>query len=191
LPINGYAVPFHINTIKSAIKQEEGDYTVIRIMFVTPGQIVGKKEDTVYRISFRASYPRLTRHDLQPFEDVNSNFIRGVTFRSTDSHRFAEIHRIIMELKKAATKQEQERREMAEVVDQEKLSEDRARPLRLSDTWLRPSFEGKRSTGDVEVHHNGIRWASGGRNDHKIGQWSPVSSGLVEAQKGWLLTSTI
>jgi nucleosome binding factor SPN SPT16 subunit len=75
-----------------------------------------------------------------------------------------------MELKKAATKQEQERKEMAEVVDQDKLVEDRARPLRLSDTWMRPSFEGKRSTGDVEIHQNGIRWASGARNDHKVGQ---------------------
>ena len=47
LPINGYAVPFHIKTIKNAIKQEEGEYTIIRIMFVTPGQLTGKKEDTV------------------------------------------------------------------------------------------------------------------------------------------------
>jgi nucleosome binding factor SPN SPT16 subunit len=47
LPINGFAVPMHINTLKNVIKQEEGDFTVLRFMFVTPGAITGKKEDTV------------------------------------------------------------------------------------------------------------------------------------------------
>lgn len=41
----------HINTLKSIIKQDEGDYTVLRLMFTTPGAITGKKEDTV-RSSF-------------------------------------------------------------------------------------------------------------------------------------------
>ena len=47
LPINGYATPFHINTIKNVSKNEEGDYTYLRINFQSPGQIAGKKEDTV------------------------------------------------------------------------------------------------------------------------------------------------
>jgi len=46
LPINGYATPFHINTIKNVSKNEEGDYTYLRINFQSPGQIAGKKEDT-------------------------------------------------------------------------------------------------------------------------------------------------
>lgn len=47
LPINGFAVPFHIKTLRSVVKQEEGDYTTLRLMFIAPGQITGKKEDTV------------------------------------------------------------------------------------------------------------------------------------------------
>lgn len=47
LPIQGFAVPFHINTIKNANKNEEGEYTYLRINFQTPGQLTGKKEDTV------------------------------------------------------------------------------------------------------------------------------------------------
>lgn len=47
LPINGYATPFHINTIKNVSKNEEGEYTYLRINFQSPGQIAGKKEDTV------------------------------------------------------------------------------------------------------------------------------------------------
>lgn len=54
---------------------------------------------------------------------------------------------------------------MADLVDQDRLVE--GRRARLHDTWLRPAFEGKRSTGDVEIHQNGIRWASKARSEHK------------------------
>ena len=59
----------------------------------------------------------------QPFEDHNATFIRGITYRSTDSFRFAEIHKEISDLKKAATKKENEKKEMADVVEQDKLIE--------------------------------------------------------------------
>jgi nucleosome binding factor SPN SPT16 subunit len=52
LPINGFAVPFHINAIKNAVKNDEGDYTLLRINFQTPGQVAGKKEDTVSTVYF-------------------------------------------------------------------------------------------------------------------------------------------
>lgn len=54
---------------------------------------------------------------------------------------------------------------MADLVDQDRLIE--GRRARLHDTWLRPAFEGKRSTGDVEIHQNGIRWSSKARTEHK------------------------
>jgi hypothetical protein len=47
LPIHGFAVPFHINTIKNVSKNDEGDFTYLRVNFQTPGQLAGKKEDTV------------------------------------------------------------------------------------------------------------------------------------------------
>lgn len=59
----------------------------------------------------------------QPFEDPNATFIRGITYRSTDSFRFAEIHKEISDLKKAATKKENEKKEMADVVEQDRLIE--------------------------------------------------------------------
>ncbi|POY72753.1 hypothetical protein BMF94_4160 [Rhodotorula taiwanensis] len=150
LPIHGYAVPFHINTLKSLIKQEEGDYTVLRFMFTTPGAITGKKEDT-------------------PFEDPSATFIRGITYRSTDSFRFAELHKEISDLKKTATKRENERKEMADVVEQDKLVEIKGkRPIRLTEVQLRPSFDGKRQSGDVEIHSNGIRYQSSLKSEQKL-----------------------
>lgn len=47
LPVHGFAVPFHINTIKNASKTDEGEFTFLRINFQSPGQVAGKKEDTV------------------------------------------------------------------------------------------------------------------------------------------------
>lgn len=40
-----------------------------------------------------------------------------------DSFRFTEIHKEITELKKAAVKKENEKKEMADVVEQDKLAE--------------------------------------------------------------------
>lgn len=140
----------HINALKSIIKQEEGEFTVLRFMFVTPGAITGKKEDT-------------------PFEDPGATFIRGVTYRSTDSFRFTEIHKEIQDLKKAAVKKENEQKDMADVVEQDRLAEIKGkRPVKLTDVQVRPSFDGKRQSGDVEIHSNGIRYQSSVKADQKI-----------------------
>ncbi|PLW13790.1 hypothetical protein PCANC_19533 [Puccinia coronata f. sp. avenae] len=150
LPINGFAVPFHINTLKNVVKQEEGDYTVLRFMLVAPGQITGKKEDT-------------------PFEDPNATFIRGLTYRSTDNEHMNEVYKKVTDLKKAVLKREKDQAEKADVVDQDQLIEIKTRrPIKMLDISVRPSFDGKRQAGDVEIHTNGIRYQSTLRSDHRI-----------------------
>ncbi|KAI8460997.1 FACT complex subunit-domain-containing protein [Phakopsora pachyrhizi] len=150
LPMNGYAVPFHINTLKSVVKQEEGDYTVLRFMFIAPGQITGKKEDT-------------------PFEDPNATFIRGLTYRSIDQEHMNDVYRRVTDLKKAVLKREKDQAEKADVVDQDQLAEIRnRRPIKMLDISVRPSFDGKKQAGDVEIHQNGIRYQSTLKNDHRI-----------------------
>lgn len=44
----GMAVPFHISTLKNASKSDEGDFVMLRLNFLTPGQAGGKKEDLVW-----------------------------------------------------------------------------------------------------------------------------------------------
>ncbi|KAF7311639.1 FACT complex subunit SPT16 [Mycena kentingensis (nom. inval.)] len=142
LPMHGFAVPFHINTIKNASKNEEGDFVYIRINFQTPGQLTGKKEDT-------------------PFENPDATFIRSVVFRSSDMNRFDNVYRQITELKKEANKREQNKKEMADVVEQDKLIEQKARrPSKLPDAFIRPALDGKRLAGEVEIHQNGVRYVS-------------------------------
>jgi nucleosome binding factor SPN SPT16 subunit len=107
LPIMGRPVPFHINTIKNANKSDEGEYAFLRINFLSPGQGVGRKDD-------------------QPFEDPNAHFVRSLTFRSKDAQRMQDISEQITDLRKSMTRKEQERKDMEDVVEQDKLSEVRS-----------------------------------------------------------------
>ena len=107
LPIMGRPVPFHINTIKNASKSDEGEFSYLRINFLSPGQGVGRKDD-------------------QPFEDPSAHFVRSLTFRSKDAVRMQDISEQITELRKNAVRREQEKKEMEDVVEQDKLSEIRS-----------------------------------------------------------------
>ncbi|EME38930.1 hypothetical protein DOTSEDRAFT_160702 [Dothistroma septosporum NZE10] len=140
LPIMGRPVPFHINTIKNATTSTEGGFCYLRINFLSPGQGVGRKDD-------------------QPFEDPSAQFIRSLTFRSQSYDRMEDIQNQITEMKKAANRKEQEKKDMEDVVEQDKLVEIRnRRPYRLDNIYMRPAVESKRVGGSVEIHQNGLRY---------------------------------
>lgn len=140
LPIMGRPVPFHIHTLKNATTSTEGGFCYLRINFLSPGQGVGRKDD-------------------QPFEDPTAQFIRSLTFRSKDTNRMEDIKDQITDMKKAAVRKEQEKKDMEDVVEQDKLVEIRnRRPIRLDNIYMRPAMESKRVGGAVEVHQNGLRY---------------------------------
>lgn len=140
LPIMGRPVPFHINTIKNASTTTEGNFCFLRLNFLSPGQGVGRKDD-------------------QPFEDPNAQFVRSLTFRSKDARHLTDIADQVTEMKKAATRKEQEKKDMEDVVEQDKLVEIRnRRPHRLDNIFMRPAMESKRIGGAVEIHQNGLRY---------------------------------
>ncbi|PGH16894.1 FACT complex subunit spt16 [Polytolypa hystricis UAMH7299] len=148
VPIMGRPVPFHINAIKNASKSDEGEFAYLRINFLSPGQGVGRKDD-------------------QPFEDPQAHFVRNLTLRSKDHDRLAQVAQDITELRKNALRREQEKKEMEDVVEQDKLVEIRnRRPAKLPDVYLRPPLDGKRVPGEVEIHQNGLRYLSPLRSEH-------------------------
>ncbi|KAL7270396.1 FACT complex subunit spt16 [Rhizina undulata] len=150
VPVFGRPVPFHISTLKNVSKNDEDEFTYLRINFLSPGQGVGRKDE-------------------MPFEDPNAHFLRSLTYRSTDNDRMAEICASIQDMKKNAVKREQERKEMEDVVTQDNLIEIRnRRPQRLSEVYVRPALDGKRVPGEVEIHQNGLRYQSPLRSDHRI-----------------------
>ena len=73
---------------------------------------------------------------MQPFEDPDVMFIRSVTYRSMDDHRFDMISKQITDLKEV-NKREQQKKEMADVIEQDVLVEIKGRkPHRLTDRTL-------------------------------------------------------
>ncbi|MDA4133226.1 MAG: hypothetical protein OK454_08915, partial [Thaumarchaeota archaeon] len=107
LPVMGRPVPFHINTIKNASKSDEGEWAFLRVNFLSPGQGVGRRDD-------------------QPFEDASAHFVRSLTFRSMDGDRYSDIATQISNMKRDAVKKEQEKKDMEDVVEQDKLIEIRS-----------------------------------------------------------------
>lgn len=143
LPIMGRPVPFHIHTIKNASHTPEADFTSLRINFLSPGQGVGRKDD-------------------QPFEDPNAHFIRSLTFKSHDVDRIDQITKDITELKKEVVRRETEKKQMEDVVEQDKLIPLKSRkPHMLDLIFIRPALDGKRIPGSVEIHQNGLRYVHG------------------------------
>ena len=75
----------------------------------------------------------------------------------------------INDLKKEANKREQQKKEMADVIEQGSLVELKSRrPAKLPEVFIRPALDGKRLPGEVEIHQNGIRYQSLG--SQKVGK---------------------
>jgi nucleosome binding factor SPN SPT16 subunit len=127
----------------------------------------------------RHQIKQLTGGTHQPFEDPDATFIRSITYRSSDGHRFDTISKQITDLKKEINKREQQKKEMADVVDQGSLVELKGRrPLKLPEVFVRPALDGKRLPGEVEIHQNGLRYQSP-MGSQKIGRMRSMSLLLV------------
>ena len=78
-----------------------------------------------------------------------------------EGHRFDTISKQITELKKEVNKREQQKKELADVIEQDTLIEIKGRrPYKLQEVFIRPPLDGKRLPGEVEIHQNGIRYQS-------------------------------
>ncbi|KAI9230576.1 MAG: putative SPT16-general chromatin factor [Piptocephalis tieghemiana] len=152
LPINGQPVPFHLSTLKNVVKSEEGEYVTLRFNFITPGLVGGGGE--------------------QVFEDPNATFVRAFVYRSRAVGRLSSVYKEISDLRKTLTKMEAERKEREDIVRQDKLIEGSAgggrRPERLPAVFARPTLDGKRVVGDLEIHSNGLRYQSPMRRENRI-----------------------
>ncbi len=58
-------------------------------------------------------------------------------------------------------KREQQKKELADVIEQDILVEMKGRrPHKLPEVFVRPAPDGKRLPGEVEIHQNGLRYHS-------------------------------
>ncbi|XDT18685.1 Hypothetical protein J6896_00550 [Nakaseomyces glabratus] len=174
VPIYGRPVPFHINSYKNGSKNEEGEYTYLRLNFHSPGSAGGISKNVV---------------EL-PYDDSPDNqFMRSITLRSKDGDRMSETFKQITDLKKESTKREQERKALADVVQQDKLIENKTgRTKRLDQIFVRPSPDTKRVPSTVFIHENGIRYQSPLRTDSRIDiLFSNIKNLIFQSCKGELI----
>ena len=88
-------------------------------------------------------------------------FVKELLFRSLDVRRLTQQFRLIQELRKRYRQREAQAAAEADLVTQDKLQKltDQRAP-RLSDLTMRPQMAGRKSTGVLEAHANGMRFTT-------------------------------
>ncbi|GMI35190.1 hypothetical protein TeGR_g3113, partial [Tetraparma gracilis] len=148
LPIAGNPIPFHISTVKNVVLPDPDRATYLRLNFHTAGAALAKDVPTNLAKLIEKHSPYAT-------------FIREMTFRSLDSANLTQAYRQILELRKRVKQREQKEQEESNLVEQPKLKRmtDGKIP-RLLDLTMRPVFSGRKTTGALEAHENGLRFRS-------------------------------
>ncbi|KAL2347869.1 hypothetical protein Fmac_001869 [Flemingia macrophylla] len=153
LPINGSMVPFHVAFIRTVSSQQDTNRNCyIRIIFNVPGT-------------------PFSSHDANSMKFTGSIYLKEASFRSKDSRHISEVVQSIKTLRRQVVARESERAERATLVTQEKLqlANNRFKPIRLSNLWIRPAFggRGRKIPGTLEAHANGFRYSTT-RQDQRV-----------------------
>ncbi|KAK4265309.1 hypothetical protein QN277_026377 [Acacia crassicarpa] len=153
LPINGSMVPFHVAFIRTVSSQQDTNRNCyIRIIFNVPGT-------------------PFSPHDANSMKFPGSIYLKEASFRSKDSRHISEVVQSIKTLRRQVVARESERAERATLVTQEKLqlANNRFKPIRLPDLWIRPNFggRGRKIPGTLEAHVNGFRYSTT-RQDERV-----------------------
>jgi nucleosome binding factor SPN SPT16 subunit len=143
VPLKDQRVPFHVSTIKNVSKSEEGRYTYLRINFFAPGTAL---KDLGY--------------ELPALRGDQAYFLHELLFRCADSKSAAAAYRMLKELIKRVKHKDQEAQQKKDLVEQGALVVLRGKRPLLSDLTMRPSMAGKKTTGVLEGHQNGLRFTS-------------------------------
>eukprot|EP01114_Cavostelium_apophysatum_P012426 TRINITY_DN2775_c0_g3_i1.p1 TRINITY_DN2775_c0_g3~~TRINITY_DN2775_c0_g3_i1.p1 ORF type:complete len:1099 (-),score=397.86 TRINITY_DN2775_c0_g3_i1:68-3364(-) len=133
VPIYGLMVPFHVSMVKNVSKSDE---QYLRINFSVPDKFTKPEKADNMRIC-----------------------IKEFTYRIPDEKNLNNCLRMIKELRKRITSREKSQSTTANLVPQEKLILSKGKVPRLSDVFVRPTASGKKTSGYLEAHNNGFRFA--------------------------------
>jgi nucleosome binding factor SPN SPT16 subunit len=147
LPILGALVPFHISTIKSVNKTEEGHKAFLRINFYSPGQALGKDASP----SMQAA---VMRHP-------DCAYFRTLSFMSRDHRNFVDVDQKLKAMLKAHRTQRKEEKEASGLVEQARLllRKDGVVP-KMVDINMWPPMSGRATQGTLSAHVNGLLFVS-------------------------------
>eukprot|EP01022_Parablepharisma_sp_SALTPOND_P018823 TRINITY_DN312_c0_g1_i1.p1 TRINITY_DN312_c0_g1~~TRINITY_DN312_c0_g1_i1.p1 ORF type:complete len:810 (+),score=135.55 TRINITY_DN312_c0_g1_i1:6325-8754(+) len=145
VPIGGRMIPFHVSTIKNVSKTEEsGGHSFLRVNFHVPGDGA--------TFTGPIGFPEA--------KGDNFAFLKEITIRISDSKSVSNAHRIIKELIKRVKVRDQEKKEKEGLVSQKALIPLKGKKPSLNDVSVRPNISGKKTSGTLEGHSNGLRFTS-------------------------------
>ena len=148
VPINGQPVAFHVSTIKGITMPDPDKATYLRINFYTSGTSIAKET------------PKNMAALIGSYGD-RACFIKELTFRSMSPNNIVRVHQQYQELKKRVRQREQKAEQEKDLVKQDKLVRIKdQRVPRLQDLTMRPTLTGRKCTGTLEAHQNGVRFTS-------------------------------
>jgi len=149
IPMNGAPVPFHISSLKNSVQPESDKVSAyLRLNFYAPGQSLGKE-----------AHPSIV--ELFDRQGKNAVFVKEMLFRSREQRKLNAAYRAIQELRKRYKQRVAKAEQEANLVQQETLVKIRdGRAARMADVSMKPMASGKKSTGILEAHTNGLRFVS-------------------------------
>ncbi|CAI0465618.1 unnamed protein product [Linum tenue] len=174
LPIYGSMVPFHVATIRTVSSQQDTNRNCyIRIIFNFPGTPFSQQDAN------SAKYP-------------GAIYLKEVSFRSKDTRHISEVVQLIKTLRRQVMARESERAERATLVSQEKLqlANNRSKPIRLSDLWIRPVFggRGRKQPGTLEAHLNGFRYSTSRQDERVDIMFANIKHALFQPAQNEMIT---
>jgi len=143
VPVGSRLVPFHIATIKSVTKSEEGTSIYLRINFLVPTDVGASKPPGI--------------------ADKSKIFIRELTFKTKATlEGLSNAYFQIREVQKRYKQRLQEAEVAKTIVIQEDLQiNNRTGPVaKLRDVSIRPLMSRRKTTGILVAHENGFRYTS-------------------------------
>jgi len=145
VPIGNRIIPFHVSTIKNVSKTDEAGGSFLRVNFHVPGDAAA--------FNTPLGFP-------EP-KGENFAFLKEITIRMHDPKTVANAHKIIKELIKRLKVRDQEKKEKEGLVAQKGLILLTGKKPVLGNISLRPNITGKKTTGVLEGHKNGLKFTSG------------------------------
>lgn len=147
LPIWGTHIPFHVSTIKSVSKNdEEGGHSFMRINFYSSGASNGKDVPPSMALAVR-KFPQLM-------------WLRTITITSTDGDAMARNVSMIKDIQRRMKAAREEEEVAADLVTQPKLRVATSHVPRMQGVSMWPTFSGRKTTGSLEGHANGLLFTS-------------------------------
>lgn len=146
VPLLGTVVPFHVSTIKTVAKTDEGHKGFLRLNFYTPSGAPGKECPP----SMQAA---MLRHG-------DAAWIKTLNFVSRSHGNLSNMAQVIRAMQKKAKTDREDEKLRSELVEQQKLVLSRDQVPRLEDISMWPAISGRKTTGTLETHTNGLRFVS-------------------------------